>query len=178
VRLARGEADGALADVQRGLEVARAVRDPQAYVPGLSDAIFILAELGRLDEAQELALELRSALDSANAPAWTVYNALHVAGRVGLVEPLREFVRRRTGPASAAMMDSIEGRWAAAATAAEAEGRLPRASRMHLLAAEQLVVEGRRAEADEHVRAALRFYRAVGATFYIERAEALLAAPA
>ena len=48
----------------------------------------------------------------------------------------------------------------------------------HLCAAEQLVAEGRRAEADEQLRPALAFYRGVGATRYLREGEALLAASA
>jgi hypothetical protein len=45
-----------------------------------------------------------------------------------------------------------------------------------LRSAEQLVREGRRAEADEQLHRALAFYRSVGATRYIREGEALLAA--
>jgi len=41
-----------------------------------------------------------------------------------------------------------------------------------------LVEEGRRAEADEHLRRALAFYRSVRATRYIREGETLLAASA
>jgi hypothetical protein len=41
--------------------------------------------------------------------------------------------------------------------------------------AEQLVEEGRRAEADVHLAAALAFYRSVGATRYIREGDSLLA---
>ena len=47
-----------------------------------------------------------------------------------------------------------------------------------LRAAEQLVDEGRRAEADEQLRRALAFYRSVGATRFVREGEALLAASA
>jgi hypothetical protein len=45
-----------------------------------------------------------------------------------------------------------------------------------LRAAEQLVAEGRRAEADEQLRPALAFYRGVGAARYVREGEALSAA--
>jgi hypothetical protein len=45
-----------------------------------------------------------------------------------------------------------------------------------LRSAEQLVGDGRRAEADEQLHRALAFYRSVGATRYIREGEALLAA--
>jgi hypothetical protein len=41
-------------------------------------------------------------------------------------------------------------------------------------AAEKLVDEGRRTEADEQLQRALTFYRSVGATRYVREAEALL----
>jgi predicted negative regulator of RcsB-dependent stress response len=47
-----------------------------------------------------------------------------------------------------------------------------------LRAAEQLVAEGRRAEADEQLHDALEFYRGVGATRFVREGEALLAASA
>jgi hypothetical protein len=48
--------------------------------------------------------------------------------------------------------------------------------RLH--AAEQLLAEGRRAEADGHPKPALAFYRAVGATRFVREGETLLAATA
>ena len=47
-----------------------------------------------------------------------------------------------------------------------------------LCAAEALVAEGRRAEADEQLRPALAFYRGVGAARYVREGETLLAASA
>jgi len=47
-----------------------------------------------------------------------------------------------------------------------------------LRSVEQLVREGRRAEADQQLHRALAFYRSVGATRYIREGEALLAASA
>jgi hypothetical protein len=47
-----------------------------------------------------------------------------------------------------------------------------------LRAAEWLVAEGRRAEADEQLQKALAFWRSVGATRYVREGEALLAATA
>jgi hypothetical protein len=47
-----------------------------------------------------------------------------------------------------------------------------------LRAAERLLAEGRRAEADVQLAPALPFYRSVGATRYVREGEALLAASA
>ena len=63
-------------------------------------------------------------------------------------------------------------------TSSEAIGAAPQEALFRLWAAEQLVDEGRRAEADEQLRRALAFYRSVGATRYVREGEALLAASA
>jgi hypothetical protein len=49
---------------------------------------------------------------------------------------------------------------------------------LRLRAAEALVAQGRRAEADVQLQKALAFYRSVGATRFIREGEALLAATA
>ncbi|HSI97004.1 MAG TPA: hypothetical protein VK926_01460, partial [Gaiellaceae bacterium] len=49
---------------------------------------------------------------------------------------------------------------------------------VRLTAAEELVESGRRDEAEVELQRALAFYRSVGATFFVERGEALLATPA
>jgi hypothetical protein len=46
---------------------------------------------------------------------------------------------------------------------------------VRLRAADALVAEGRRSEADEQLGRALAYYRAVGASFYVAQGEALLA---
>jgi hypothetical protein len=65
--------------------------------------------------------------------------------------------------------------------AAQALGQMGHASGeadARLRAAEALMEEGRRAEADAQLAQALAFYRSVGATVYVQRGEALLAASA
>jgi hypothetical protein len=54
----------------------------------------------------------------------------------------------------------------------------PKKRTPRLRAAEQMVEQGRRAEADEHLRRSLTFWRSVGATRYVREGEALLAASA
>ena len=48
-------------------------------------------------------------------------------------------------------------------------------ARLRLRVAEELIETGRRAEGEVELAKALAFYRTVGATFYIDRGEALLA---
>jgi len=60
----------------------------------------------------------------------------------------------------------------------ESTGSNVDSSYVRLLAGERLVAAGRQAEADAQLAQALTFYRAVGASAYVRRAEALLAASA
>ena len=72
----------------------------------------------------------------------------------------------------------VAGDFVAAAEILQRIGSRPDEAEARLRAAEQLVAEGRRAEADEQLQQALEFYRSVGATRYIRECEALLAASA
>src|SRR3989440_2421208 len=98
LRLARGDRDGALDDYQRGLELARQIKDLQALLPGLVHSAHGLALLGTLDEAQALA---REALELARAHVENVaiFSILNpVARQLGLLQHVRDRVDR--APAS------------------------------------------------------------------------------
>ena len=176
VRVARGDDAGAAADARRAIELARDARDPQAYLPALTDGLRVMVELGRLDEAQLLADELVPALAEGRGEGWMVVGAAWVADRVGLAEPLRAFVNSVQVDRRRNVADILDRNFAIAAEKMEREGRIAMAAYAHLRAAEQFVEEGRRAEADAHLQQALAFYRSVGATRYIREGEALLAA--
>jgi thioredoxin-like negative regulator of GroEL len=66
--------------------------------------------------------------------------------------------------------------FAAAAEILHRTGSRPEEPEARLRAAEELMAEGRRAEADEQLQHALEFYRSVGATRYVRECEALFAA--
>jgi hypothetical protein len=70
---------------------------------------------------------------------------------------------------------SVRLRPAYAADLATSGGSLALAADMRLRAAQKLLDEGRREEADNQLQEALAFYRSVGATRYIRQAEALAA---
>jgi hypothetical protein len=65
--------------------------------------------------------------------------------------------------------------FAAAGVLFDEMGAQRSAALARLRAAEELVDAGRRAEADEQLRRALAFFRAIGANRYVMRGEALLA---
>jgi hypothetical protein len=72
-------------------------------------------------------------------------------------------------------MALLRGDAVAAADLYEEGGTLPEAAFTRVWAAELLLAEGRRAEADEQLERALAFWRSVGGTRYVAEAEALRA---
>jgi hypothetical protein len=70
----------------------------------------------------------------------------------------------------------VAGDFQGAADEYSAIGALPEEADARLLAAEALVREGRRAEADAELKRSLAFWRSVGADAYVRQGEALLAA--
>jgi class 3 adenylate cyclase/tetratricopeptide (TPR) repeat protein len=183
VRLARGDDLGAADDAQQGWELARPVADPQILGPALEQAAFIFMSVGdgqragaALDELLALMRELRQL---GWAAVWA-YMGAWVARGLGRGEEFLDAVSK----------EPLQSGWflAARATAggdfvraADIFGEMGAAAQeafCRLCAAEALVAEGRRAEADEQLRPARAFYRGVGATRYVREGEALLAASA
>jgi class 3 adenylate cyclase/tetratricopeptide (TPR) repeat protein len=183
VRLARGDDIGAEQDAHHGLEVARPVLDPQILGPALEYAAFIFMSLGDEERAGAALDELLALIRELRQLGWVVvwaYMAAWVARGLGRGDEFLDVVSK----------EPLESGWLLA-TRAVASGDFVRAGDIlgdmgapaqeafcRLCAAEPLVVEGRRAEADEQLRPALSFYRGVGATRYVRDGEALLAASA
>ena len=176
IRLARDDVTGALEDVERALALVRDARDPQTLAPTLGTAAYVLAGLGREDEARELASEVLAAprIDGEVR----LIPLAHVAWQLGFGSQVAELlarVRPQT-PLTAAGIAQAEGNFDAAADNYRELGILAYEADARLRAAEQLLAKARRVEADEQLRKALEFYRRVGATRFIRRAETLLAA--
>jgi predicted ATPase/class 3 adenylate cyclase len=173
-RLARDDVHGAIQDIERALPAARKAGDPQAVFPALVSAAWIYAQAGRHDDAVTLAHEAIS-----DAPArWSLGDLAWFAAELDCVDELRERIER----------SEIQSRWTDAAVAVlrgdlvgAADIYLEMGDRMmeafaRLRAAEQLVAEGRRAEADDQLHESLSFWRPVRASRYVREGEALLAA--
>ena len=172
VRLARDDLDGAVDDVRRALPLARSAGDPQNMVPTLARSARVLFEAGRSDEALELVREAlgREAVFQAIDLAWVASDLGYDDEVVAWLAKLPASKWRDAGQAV------VAGDFLAAAATYEEIGDPHEEARARLRAAEQLVAEGRRAEADEQLGRALAFWRSVRATHYIRKAEALLAA--
>ena len=181
VSMARGATDAALADAARIVELDRVIRDPQNLFPGLSFQALSLVRAGRPDEALPVVHELLElARQSESRAAYWFVDAALALTEIGRTEELVELANEARGEAPYARGLAALARedLLAAAEAFESTGSKVDSSYVRLLAGEQLVAAGRQAEADAQLAHALAFYRAVGASAYVGRAEALLAGAA
>jgi class 3 adenylate cyclase len=183
IRLARGDVAGALEDSAAALEQARERTDPQAVHPGLAARALILQEAGRENEAVEIAEELLVLWESA-----PVETQLHGAPdlalmlcRVGWEGRLKPMIEQRLHlnlPWIELTLALCERQFVRAADMWAGMGARTGEAYARLRAAEQLLEEARRTEADAQLTSALAFYRSVGATRLIREGERLLAASA
>jgi hypothetical protein len=182
MRVARGDPE-AERDAERAVELARAVQDPQIRDVARARAAFIHLVAGDEGLAPALLDEFLADLGEESHLTFTAIE-LHCFAWVALT-------LGRAGEILALIdREPFQSPWMEAAravaskdlrTAADILGTVEALSEeafYRLRAAEQLVAEGRRAEADEQLRRALAFWRSVGATRYVREGEALLAASA
>jgi class 3 adenylate cyclase/tetratricopeptide (TPR) repeat protein len=182
IRLARGDGEGALADCERALALARAAQDPQVLFPVLAFQSKILLASGRRSDAVHLVDELLSLLGSSRSSLVSFYSAalatvLTALGRSSDMEAVAENATMTTRWLNAARAYAAGSFDEAAGLYAEI-GSVPDEAFARLRAAEALIEAGRRLEADAQLQQALAFYRSVGATAYIREAESLFAASA
>jgi tetratricopeptide (TPR) repeat protein len=175
LRLVQGDLQGALADSERALEFAREVKDPQQLLPTLMFRARSLLHAGRERESNELLDELLEAGPMINEYwfrelPWVLLEhgreaaylqAAKTAAKTpwlqaGVATASRDFA------ASAAIYERIGARGAEAV------------ARLHV--AEELAAQGRLTLAHEELTAAQNFFLGEGATPYLRRCEALLAA--
>ncbi len=177
IREGRGDAEGALADSRRGVELARKINDPQQLLGELGLSASLLEIRGRHDEARDVARELvaLAALYPQDA-VWTLtlefaYSALAPEFEADLRAALQGAPYPRWKEVALACLDRD---FARAADLWGAAGSPTWEARLRIRAAEDLIETGRRAGAETQIELALAFYRTVGATFWIKRGEALL----
>jgi class 3 adenylate cyclase/tetratricopeptide (TPR) repeat protein len=176
VRLARGEEEPAHEQALWSLDLAREAGDPQAIGVALSVLAWVEAELGQRVEARRRAIEYLQPTSPVFWP-WLVPFGLE-ADRLELEQELLATVEGRARPGNgwvSALRPAIAQDYAGAAEALGEIGIRPHEAFARLRAAEQLVAQGRLAEADAQLQRSLAFWRAVGATRYVREGEALLA---
>jgi tetratricopeptide (TPR) repeat protein len=175
IRHARGGADEDLVDeLNRMLELARRIQDPQVLVAALAVAARIFVQLGRIDQARELADELGSV---AHLESGYVAELGLVASELGAEELVRNAMAKTPAndPWRQAAEAMLEGDYVRAADILIAADRHYMQAELRLRAAQALFAQGRQEEADEQLERALAFSRSVGATRYVAEAEALRA---
>jgi tetratricopeptide (TPR) repeat protein len=178
ILLARGELSAAREDAERALELAREAKDPQVLWPALTFAALAAPDS---DRARALADEFLSEWESQGSGTWSesvwLPDLIIVATLVGREERLRAGLAKveQMSPWRGAAVAALSGDARGAAEIYRKMGAGPEEARARLRAAEQLVREGRRAEADAELELALGFWRSVGAAAYVREGEALLA---
>jgi tetratricopeptide (TPR) repeat protein len=183
IRLARGDDAGARADAGRAIERGRSAKDPQVLWPALAFGARALVAVDP-EEARLLSQEVLSAwrakkFSSSGASEWLsdIAVALGVLGMEAELIEAAPLVPLSTPWLAAARSYATGDFYDAAKTYAEI-GTLPEEAYARMRAAETLINEGRRADANVELQAALGFWRSVGATAYVREGEALLAASA
>jgi class 3 adenylate cyclase/tetratricopeptide (TPR) repeat protein len=183
VRVARGDVAGAVSDAERALELSRPANDPQLKVTAAEMVAVVFLSAGERVRANETFQEALVALREQRQigfPVVWLHGLAWVASVLGRADEVLEAVEHEPSDTPwlrAARAVAAEDFRAAAEIFAEMPVRAFEAF-YRLRAAEQLVAEGRRAEADVQLQPALAFYRGVGATRYVREGEALLAASA
>jgi class 3 adenylate cyclase/tetratricopeptide (TPR) repeat protein len=183
IRVARGESAGAVNDAERGVELARGIEDPQALHSVLAMASFIFVLTDNDQRAHETVREALDAFRSLHKLGFTAVEMHHLAWavwKVGSEDELLQVIAREPfrSPWAQVAEAVAGGDFRGAADVVALTGAVNSEAFYRLRAAEGLVADGRRAEADEQLRRALAFYRSVGATRYVREGEALLAASA
>ncbi|MEX2614266.1 MAG: AAA family ATPase, partial [Gaiellaceae bacterium] len=182
IRLARGDTRGAIEDAELAAEEARAIRDPQALIPGLTMRAFCVVSTSDTAAAGAALEELTSALQKLGPAAglagpWVVELAFSLldAGReselldgefeLGPQTPWRDAAqaigRRELVPAADILAEI---------------GSVTFEAHARLRAAQRLSMDARQVEAAEQLALALSFYRGVGASAAVREGEELLAA--
>jgi class 3 adenylate cyclase/tetratricopeptide (TPR) repeat protein len=176
VRLGRGDTHGAIEDVERLLDLARRARDPQSFLSALKVAARAYAALGRLEESRRVARELLAvAVAPGQSPLFYFYPLWPVKDPELVGEVRALYASVPPSPWRDAQLAVLDGDFSRAAAFFASVGYSGPEAEVHLLAAEALIGDGQRAEGESPLRKALAFYQSVGATFYVQRGEALLA---
>jgi hypothetical protein len=161
--------------------LSREVGDPQLVLTVLPVAALIFFSLGDVEGADRALWEALDVLRPLPHMGFAVMES-HTYAWLGLM------LGREAEVVEVFTRETIETPWLQAGRAVAARdlrgaadifeemGAPAHEAFLRLRAAEQLVAEGRRAEADEQLRRALAFYRSVGATRYVREGESLLAA--
>jgi len=179
IRLARGDAHGALEDTELACVLAQSIRDPQVLIPALAVRALCLAatgdDVGAVDVLAELR-RFRAAGDIADTPGpWTVDVAL-TALDLDLPAELGDGDFPNATPWLNAALAIARGELGAAADILQRVGAVAFEAQVRLRLGRRLLADGHRAEAAAELSSAIGFFHGVDAVADIRAAEALLPA--
>ena len=173
-RVGRGDEAGAIEDYRQAVELAREIQDPHTVLPALMHAVRGYYPLGRTDEARALAHEAVEIARKFPGPRI----ALGIAGayfrELGIAKAVQGLLCEPSTRWEAAVLAAAEGRLVDAAERYAAMGAATPANEMRNAYAQQLVVEGRLAEAEPIIGDVIAFYERVGASSFADAARKLL----
>jgi class 3 adenylate cyclase/tetratricopeptide (TPR) repeat protein len=176
IRLARDEADAALADTEHALALATRAADPQALMPAIASAAHVYLEVGDHDRAALLAAEFLSAIESGKGIGVAI-SAMHQLSwtlfELGRGRELADALAGNPNLWARAAVAFASGDPVTAATVCADLGAATEEAYARMKAARMLMDQGRRDEAEEQLRRALQFHRSVGATRWIRECEAV-----
>jgi class 3 adenylate cyclase len=180
MRLARGDVKAALADQAELLVSARQAKDPQTLYPALGVSAYLLAAAGRAGEGRRILAELFAAGTADLSNLFVSFTDCLLAAEIlgCRDEAQRWLAASRSSPWLAAARALADQEFVRAADSLGSMGAARSAALARLCAAQELIAQGRQAEADDQLRQALGFFRSVGATRFIREGEGLLAASA
>ena len=165
IQHARGQDAPAIINADRGLEIAKREQDPQALVPALCAHGRLCVETGRLDAASADWAALMAIKD-------VVPDSVTQDGMVHFAF-LAVSLDKRTE--AAGVVDRCRAdTWVAVARAILADDPAAAADMLDEMGRPTEAADARLQAGGEHVRAALQFYKSVGAVRYVEQALAIL----
>jgi tetratricopeptide (TPR) repeat protein len=181
LRLAHERVQAAVEDQAEGLACARRVKDPQVLYPVLAQSVYVLADAGRPDAARELLDEFLQAPpkdDTVELLMGVAPMVALAAQTIGRSDELRSWLGDSDEGSqwTRAARSILDDDFLAAISILEPTGAIYAPSIVRLRAAQRLVADGRRREAEEILQPALAFFHTVGATRHLRAADALLAA--
>jgi class 3 adenylate cyclase/tetratricopeptide (TPR) repeat protein len=178
IRHARGDSDGAFADLNRSVELTRTRVDSGSRIQALSLLAQFLVSDRRLDEALSLVDELVTLVRGFGAHGALARFGL-VAEELGAVDTIRGVLAEGGGTQALRWRRLLElvytGDFGSAADAAMPTGAVTLEADLRRKAGEVHLANGRVAEGVEELELALTFFRSVGATRYVAEVESELA---
>jgi hypothetical protein len=175
--LARGDRDGARRDQARSLELAQARHEPFNRMGSLAATATVLAELGQLDEARELAAQIPPLVHEIGLHGMLTRLGPH-AEVLGILDELRDAVAAGAGPFVPFWRGVIEhvlaGELVVAADSMASAGGPTIEANLRKHAGLRMVAAGETAAGVVELERALSFYRSVGASYYVAQIEGAL----